>query len=706
MPLSNDIISEFAKLVNNKSSDKPATTQTLTGTIVVSDGKKWVQLDGSENLTPIESTDERGNTITQSITEIGDSDRVTVEIKDHTATVTGNLSNPSASTSTTNSIAGNVSANTDKISNFGTVLANNITTEYIAATKGTFEEIKANVGNFKDLTAENIEAIIIKVNELETKYAEIGNLTADKISSLEIDTEKLYADIANLGILNTDQLTAINASINQLQAYNGNFTYITAEVIKAVKASINKLNVDKLEANWANIDYANIDIAKLGEFFAKSGIIENISVSDISVTGDLVGVTITGSLIKGGTIAADKLMILGEDGLYHRLNATSRVIDEEVYTKTSEILGYTTEGMPNWVGISIGATTATGEEVYSYRNADDEYVYYCIVEETVYAVDCSLNEVEQEATDYNSLNGRIIAANSITADKISVSDLLAFAATIGGFKIDTDSIHTFSKNEVNNTTRGIYLDNDGQFAMGDSNNYIKFHRIDTYYKLVSFFSEPTSVEISEDISLWHIKHTDLYTNSGYEKCIAYPPGVYKKKSECGSVLDVIELDVRTEEGYAVYVDTYSSFYRCKDDNGIWYAVQVDPSIEGVTSKISARFAELKTEYKLDISADSVTFTDSDIDRLREISTHIKMGSYTDPDTNDTDPCLELFEDESTDVQRQTNKRSAFIRDNEEKVSVGIDGVTHYVNTDEHNGKYVWATRPNGNFGLIWKDVSD
>ena len=96
--------------------------------------------------------------------------------------------------------------------------------------------------------------------------------------------------------------------------------------------------------------------------------------------------------------------------------------------------------------------------------------------------------VEAEQTEYNSLNGSVITAKSITATKISVSDLVAFDATIGGFHITDNSIYSGVKETVSNTTRGIYLDNDGQMVFGDSFNFVKFYHdegTDTYKLAIS-----------------------------------------------------------------------------------------------------------------------------------------------------------------------------------------------------------------------------
>ena len=78
---------------------------------------------------------------------------------------------------------------------------------------------------------------------------------------------------------------------------------------------------------------------------------------------------------------------------------------------------------------------------------------------------------------------------------------MAFGATIGGYSITESSLYSGVKETVGNTTRGVYLDNDGQFAVGDASNYLKFFQdTDGTYKLevsassVKFSSSGKSVE--------------------------------------------------------------------------------------------------------------------------------------------------------------------------------------------------------------------
>lgn len=83
MSLPDDLVSEFVKSTKDVKRTKNETT--VYGTIKESNGKLYVSIDGSSTLTPIVST-----------TSIKDGERVTVMIKNHTATVTGNLTSPSA----------------------------------------------------------------------------------------------------------------------------------------------------------------------------------------------------------------------------------------------------------------------------------------------------------------------------------------------------------------------------------------------------------------------------------------------------------------------------------------------------------------------------------------------------------------------------------------------------------------------------------
>lgn len=399
MGLSNDLVSQFAKIIKPESNDSKEST--LYGTFVIHNGKKYVRLDGSELLTPVEQT-----------ATAKQDDRVSVTIKNHTATVTGNYSSPAAR-------SGDVDEISDKIGEYDTLIADKASIENLKATNATVETLVTdNAVIKKDLKAANasIESITadnVKINK---------TLTANNAAIENLQTTKISSEVADLKYSTIESLNATNGKFNDLSSDYAKFKVATVDCLDAASASIEKLQTDKLDATTADLKYANIDFSNIGtaaieQFYATSGIIKDLVIGDQTVTGELVGVTIKGDLIEGGTVVADKLVIKGNDGLYYKLNTD-------------------------------GVTT------------------------------------EKEQTNYNSLNGSVITAKSIAATKISVEDLVAFDATIGGFNITNNAIYSGVKSSVGNTTRGIYQDNDGQLAVGDGSNYLKYFKdSDGNYKL-------------------------------------------------------------------------------------------------------------------------------------------------------------------------------------------------------------------------------
>lgn len=372
MALSSNLISQFVKITNDKKTDKKETT--VYGTVIMYDGKPYIKIDGSDRLTPITTT-----------SVVNDNERVTATIKNHSVVVTGNITNPSTNDISVDNKVGEVDKKVDA---------------ELAEIKEEQASLMGGLDDINDIKADNVEikgrleTAEADIGTLQAGHAELGNVVADNVTV----TEQLVADQAIFEETTTTELNAQKASIEDLRT--------------------NKLSASDADIKYANIDFSNIGNAAMEYLYSKSGLIENVIIGDGTITGVLAGVTIKGGLIEGNTIVADKLVILGEDGLYYKLNTN---------------------------GVTTGA----------------------------------------EQTEYNSLNGSIITAKSITATQINVSDLVAFDATIGGFNITENSIFSEVKDSEENTIRGIYMDTDGQFNFGDGFNFVKYYRQDDgSYKLV------------------------------------------------------------------------------------------------------------------------------------------------------------------------------------------------------------------------------
>ena len=313
-----------------------------------------------------------------------------------------------------------------------------------AARTGDVEEIGSQIAEFEIIIADKVS-----VKELEAERARIGELVADnviirgKLEAAEAEIENLsatYAKIEDLEAVNAtienldatyatiDRLEADYATIKDLEAtnahiYNLSATYATIEKLSATEAKIDTLEATKLSAKDADLMYANIDFSNISKA-TMEWFYANSGLIQNVVVGDG---TITGDLV-GVTIKGD--LIEG-----NTIKADKLVVKGEdgIYYKLNFEAGEFAGG---------------------------------------------------EAVPDDGLHGSVIIANTITAEKINVDDLVAFDATIGGFHITDSSLYSGAKESATNTTRGVYLDSTGQFAVGDGTNFVKYYKdTDGQYKL-------------------------------------------------------------------------------------------------------------------------------------------------------------------------------------------------------------------------------
>lgn len=557
MALSYEMIEQFAKVT--KESEEPKKPSTAYGRVSILDNVQYVQLDGSEILTPV-----------QSFVSAKSGDRVEVSIYNHTATVVGNVSDPSASSGDVSEIGDDLYAQVARI-------------DYLEADNVVIHgQLTANKAVIDDLTAQNVT-----IN---------GKLTAQEASIENLRATKLDVDVANITFATIENLDATNAVIYNLEAVYGEFQRLTTEKLTAIDASIENLIATTLTVEEAEIKYANIDFANIGQlavenFFAESGMIKDLVVGDHTVTGEIVGVTIRGDQIVANTIMADKIVVRGEDGLYYKLN---------------------TEGM----------------------------------------------SVEADQTPYNSLDGTVITAKSITATKINVSDLVAFDATIGGFKISTTSLYSGVKESVHNTTRGVYMDKDGQFSLGDANNYVKYYK-DT--------------------------NSDAYRLAITAASIVMGTGDGDLESTLVQLSNSISSLVTDKDGQSLMTQT--------PDGWTFSMAEIFDSLSSAKNGLN----DLENDAdRKDSILDGLTGSVEDLG---------KLTSYVRISTSGGEPLIELGTNASEFKVRITNTRIEFLAG--ETVMAYMDNTS--LKTDRINirdsmtigGNYTWKQRGNGNLGLSY-----
>lgn len=319
----------------------------------------------------------------------------------------------------------------------------------VLSNKVDTDELDAQVGRIDTLESDNatikqkLSASEGEFKEIKTKQLEVEEkVTAAEAEIKTIKSDKIDATVVESEYTKTKVFDALAGTVGTLNGDFSNFKNTTTEKLDAHKADIDELNTKKLNSEDADLKYANIDFTNIGTAAMEHFYAQSGLIKNV-VVGDQ---TITGELI-GVTIKGD--LIEG-----------NTVVADKLVIKGEDGLYYKLN--------TDGITTET------------------------------------EQTDYNSINGQVIRAKSVTASKIDVKDLVAFDATIAGFKIDDNTIHSIGKESATSGVRGIYLGKDGQMAVGDGNHYIKYYKdTDGSFKLAISaesmeFSSGTSVKDAID----------------------------------------------------------------------------------------------------------------------------------------------------------------------------------------------------------------
>ena len=274
MRLTNDLISQFVKATNDKTESKKEST--VYGTAVENNGSMYVKLDGSDLLTPMSTT-----------VKVTNGERVMVTIKNHTATITGNITSPAARTK-------DVTDAVELISEFNTVLAQKVDTKDFEVEKARIDTLQADNVTIKNSIAaseadiDTIQANNIEIEERLTAAEEFihreskilwgEDLTSgmymtagDTINLVEAVSAQKHGIVLVFCIYNgTDdtnhnwqsffvpkQLVALSTSGHTFVLGSGKFTYTGTKYLYINDTSISGHDDNNLTGSNNGITYAN-----------------------------------------------------------------------------------------------------------------------------------------------------------------------------------------------------------------------------------------------------------------------------------------------------------------------------------------------------------------------------------------------------------------------------------------------------------------
>ena len=198
MSLSHELAVQFAKITKDEETRKTDTI--VYGTAVARDGSIYVKLDGSDLLTPVSTT-----------AVVQDSERVSVLIKNHTASITGNSSSPAAraeDVATSDEAIKNLQA--DNITLKDSLSAANSNIKNVEVVKKDIEALQNEIPTV--LRIESSRGTVFKNNQVSTVLSAViykGSKRITDISTLKSEYgDTAYLEWSEQG-LNEDSFTAI-----------------------------------------------------------------------------------------------------------------------------------------------------------------------------------------------------------------------------------------------------------------------------------------------------------------------------------------------------------------------------------------------------------------------------------------------------------------------------------------------------------------
>lgn len=417
MALTSNLIDEFVKATLQDNSANSKGTSILRGTVRIVNGAMYTVIDGSEILTPVKTT-----------VAAKDGDRVEVRIYNHTATITGNLTDVSVGKVTVDDIVekafdGFVITNSNFID--GTIDGSIFQDGTVTGSKIDFSTFENGVIDGSVIKNSSITGTQIANSTIKDTNIVDSTITGSKIANATIEASHITD--ATFDKIKGDSIDAVKADIDTIISDSATINTLKTEIAK----------IENIESEYAKIDFANVDVAHIDEAWIQDLMVQGKIIAQEGTIFYLDAVEINADKITAGTLKADRLLLSGKDGLFYEINA------------------------------SVDGVTAEELETEEYQN---------------------------------QLHGGKIIAKTITADKITVSDLSALQATIGGWHILSDSLYSGTRSEFEKEgTLGAYLGSNGQVDIGTDTEYVRFDPTTGNLKISAKSLSLNAVDISGSI---------------------------------------------------------------------------------------------------------------------------------------------------------------------------------------------------------------
>lgn len=389
-----------------------------------------------------------------------------------------------------------------------------------------------------------------------------------------------------------------------------------------------------------------VDILKANNITAKTAIVEHLEANDAIIYKLIVDkLDVSLANITNATIAnlkAGNAKVRGLDAYYANIDGANilEAFIGQVFNKNAMIedaIVTTLDATGKITAVRINADYINANTLKANR------IIFLGTDGLFHQLNESGETSLPDQTGDNSLNGSVITASSITADKLTVTDLSAFGADIAGLKLEDSSIHTYGKDNPYSTVEGWYIgtadagggieDNDGDIFLSEDGR-----DFDTRSEMYNGFAIGNAVEYMRFAGgILEIKSSNLDANflkrSEYLTQTEYTFGRRASGSEIGdwSIAEGKDNIASGEASHAEGLETaasgnasHSEGYRTTASGNAAHAEGNGTVASGDYSHAEGR--ETKASGKNSHASGFHTSSDSDYQTV--------IGKYNEADTND------------------------------------------------------------------------
>ena len=245
MDLSNNLISQFAKITKDQNGSSNETI--VYGTAVSYGDKLYVNIDGSDSITPVVTT-----------SEVKAGERVTILLKDHSATILGNVTNPAASTETVGKVLDEYDVIVAKMGNFELVIADKVTTEQLQAELAIINDALIGKATIEQLNAVDAKIENLDVTKLEADVASISQALISKAEIADLEAVRASVNVLETDVGNIETLVGGNLTMDNIQSLVLTTSKVTVDNAFIKDAMIDRVSASKITAGTINTSLINI----------------------------------------------------------------------------------------------------------------------------------------------------------------------------------------------------------------------------------------------------------------------------------------------------------------------------------------------------------------------------------------------------------------------------------------------------------------